>query len=58
MEIFKPLPFYSVSVVKLAVEPLNPAELPKVLTGLRKVRSPVCPPAQRALVCVCLLKSV
>jgi len=38
VEIFKPLSFYTVSVVKLAVEPLNPAELPKVLTGLRKIQ--------------------
>lgn len=38
MEIFKPLTFYSSSVIKLAVEPLNPSELPKVLTGLRKIQ--------------------
>lgn len=37
VEIFKPITFYNTSVVKLAVEPLNPSELPKVLTGLRKV---------------------
>jgi 116 kDa U5 small nuclear ribonucleoprotein component len=38
VEIFKPLTFYSSSVIKLAVEPLNPSELPKVLTGLRKIQ--------------------
>eukprot|EP01138_Halocafeteria_seosinensis_P015966 gb/GECG01016294.1/.p1 GENE.gb/GECG01016294.1/~~gb/GECG01016294.1/.p1 ORF type:complete len:994 (+),score=128.14 gb/GECG01016294.1/:1-2982(+) len=37
VSIFRPLPFDTVSVVKLAIEPLNPAELPKVLTGLRSV---------------------
>jgi U5 small nuclear ribonucleoprotein component len=35
--IFKPLNFNSLSVVKLAVEPLKPAELPKMLEGLRKI---------------------
>lgn len=42
VEIFKPFVFFSASVVKLAVEPLNPSELPKVLTGLRKVVSLHC----------------
>ena len=30
-EIFKPLAFNTCSTVKLAVEPLNPSELPKML---------------------------
>jgi 116 kDa U5 small nuclear ribonucleoprotein component len=34
---FSPLAFYTKSVVKVAIEPLNPAELPKMLEGLRKV---------------------
>jgi len=36
-EIFKPLKFNTASVVKIAVEPLNPSELPKMLDGLRKI---------------------
>lgn len=35
--IFKPLLFNTASVMKLAVEPLNPSELPKMLEGLRKI---------------------
>ncbi|CAJ0573309.1 unnamed protein product, partial [Mesorhabditis spiculigera] len=35
--IFRPLKFNTKSVVKLAVEPINPSELPKMLDGLRKV---------------------
>eukprot|EP01119_Soliformovum_irregulare_P021699 TRINITY_DN727_c0_g1_i1.p1 TRINITY_DN727_c0_g1~~TRINITY_DN727_c0_g1_i1.p1 ORF type:complete len:1003 (+),score=290.18 TRINITY_DN727_c0_g1_i1:336-3011(+) len=35
--IFKPLQFNTVSVVKVAVEPINPSELPKMLEGLRKI---------------------
>ncbi|CAB3403673.1 unnamed protein product [Caenorhabditis bovis] len=35
--IFRPLKFNTRSVVKLAVEPINPSELPKMLDGLRKV---------------------
>uniref|UniRef100_H2YSS5 116 kDa U5 small nuclear ribonucleoprotein component n=1 Tax=Ciona savignyi TaxID=51511 RepID=H2YSS5_CIOSA len=35
--IFKPLKFNTSSVVKIAVEPVNPSELPKMLDGLRKV---------------------
>eukprot|EP00940_MAST-03C_sp_MAST-3C-sp2_P001015 g1015.t1 len=35
--IFKPLEFDSISTVKVAVEPLKPSELPKMLNGLRKV---------------------
>uniref|UniRef100_A0A0N5AJ61 Tr-type G domain-containing protein n=1 Tax=Syphacia muris TaxID=451379 RepID=A0A0N5AJ61_9BILA len=35
--IFRPLKFNTKSVVKLAIEPVNPSELPKMLDGLRKV---------------------
>lgn len=35
--IFTPLKFNTTSVMKLAVEPLNPSELPKMLEGLRKI---------------------
>ncbi|CAM1330636.1 EFTUD2 (predicted) [Pycnogonum litorale] len=35
--IFKPLKFNTQSVMKIAVEPVNPSELPKMLDGLRKV---------------------
>ncbi len=35
--IFRPLKFYTTSVFKVAVEPVNPTELPKMLDGLRKV---------------------
>lgn len=35
--IFKPLKFNTQSIVKIAVEPVNPSELPKMLDGLRKV---------------------
>eukprot|EP00802_Teleaulax_amphioxeia_P003246 Tamp_03249.p1 GENE.Tamp_03249~~Tamp_03249.p1 ORF type:complete len:989 (-),score=348.22 Tamp_03249:779-3745(-) len=35
--IFRPLQHMTKSVVKLALEPLNPSELPKMLDGLRKV---------------------
>jgi len=34
--IFKPLKFNTKSVIKVAVEPVNPSELPKMLDGLRK----------------------
>ncbi len=33
----RPLKFNTQSVVKIAVEPVNPSELPKMLDGLRKV---------------------
>ena len=36
--IFKPLVHSAAPVMKLAVEPLNPAELPKMVEGLRKIR--------------------
>lgn len=35
--IFKPLSFNTKSVMKIAVEPLNPSELPKMVEGLRKI---------------------
>ena len=34
---FKRLDFMSESVIKIACEPLNPSELPKMLEGLRKI---------------------
>lgn len=36
-QIFRPLKFNTTSVIKIAVEPVNPSELPKMLDGLRKV---------------------
>ncbi|KAK9464868.1 P-loop containing nucleoside triphosphate hydrolase protein [Lipomyces arxii] len=35
--IFKPIKHFTQSVFKVAVEPVNPSELPKMLDGLRKV---------------------
>eukprot|EP01113_Clastostelium_recurvatum_P026831 TRINITY_DN3223_c0_g1_i2.p1 TRINITY_DN3223_c0_g1~~TRINITY_DN3223_c0_g1_i2.p1 ORF type:complete len:970 (+),score=181.67 TRINITY_DN3223_c0_g1_i2:91-2910(+) len=35
--IFRPLKFNTTSVMKVAVEPINPSELPKMLDGLRKI---------------------
>eukprot|EP01063_Lacrimia_lanifica_P035730 TRINITY_DN689_c0_g1_i1.p1 TRINITY_DN689_c0_g1~~TRINITY_DN689_c0_g1_i1.p1 ORF type:complete len:966 (+),score=430.56 TRINITY_DN689_c0_g1_i1:72-2969(+) len=35
--VFRPLSFSGTSVVKIAVEPLVPSELPKMIEGLRKV---------------------
>eukprot|EP01130_Rhizamoeba_saxonica_P017042 TRINITY_DN8076_c0_g1_i1.p1 TRINITY_DN8076_c0_g1~~TRINITY_DN8076_c0_g1_i1.p1 ORF type:complete len:985 (+),score=218.40 TRINITY_DN8076_c0_g1_i1:51-2957(+) len=35
--IFRPLQFCTTPVVKIAVEPLNPSELPKMLSGIRKI---------------------
>eukprot|EP01112_Ceratiomyxa_fruticulosa_P017874 TRINITY_DN5640_c0_g2_i1.p1 TRINITY_DN5640_c0_g2~~TRINITY_DN5640_c0_g2_i1.p1 ORF type:complete len:984 (-),score=223.83 TRINITY_DN5640_c0_g2_i1:93-3044(-) len=35
--IYRPLRFDTSSVVKIAVEPINPSELPKMLEGLRKI---------------------
>lgn len=35
--IFRPLKHMTQSVVKIAVEPVNPSELPKMLDGLRKI---------------------
>mmetsp|Transcript_3279 Transcript_3279/g.11891 ORF Transcript_3279/g.11891 Transcript_3279/m.11891 type:complete len:991 (-) Transcript_3279:75-3047(-) len=37
MYIFKPLEFNTRSVIKIATEPLNPSELPKMVDGLRKI---------------------
>ncbi|KAM4067274.1 elongation factor tu GTP binding domain-containing protein [Hirsutella rhossiliensis] len=36
--IFRPVTHFTQSVLKLAVEPVNPSELPKMLDGLRKVQ--------------------
>uniref|UniRef100_A0A0G4G840 Tr-type G domain-containing protein n=1 Tax=Chromera velia CCMP2878 TaxID=1169474 RepID=A0A0G4G840_9ALVE len=36
-EIFAPLKFNTASVIKIACEPLNPSELPKMLDGLRRI---------------------
>ena len=35
--IFRPLQFNTVSVFKVAIEPINPSELPRMLEGLRKI---------------------
>jgi U5 small nuclear ribonucleoprotein component len=35
--IFRPIKYTTKSVMKIAVEPINPSELPKLLDGLRKV---------------------
>lgn len=35
--IFRPLHHFTESVLKVAVEPVNPSELPKMLEGLRKI---------------------
>ncbi|KAJ4731396.1 elongation factor family protein [Rhynchospora pubera] len=35
--IFRPLKFNTLPVVKIAAEPLNPSELPKMVEGLRKI---------------------
>ncbi|KAN0040587.1 hypothetical protein ACTA71_008924 [Dictyostelium dimigraforme] len=35
--IFRPLHFITKSVCKVAIEPINPSELPKMLDGLRKI---------------------
>lgn len=37
LHIFKPIKQLTQSVLKVAVEPMNPSELPKMLEGLRKV---------------------
>lgn len=37
VHIFQPLQFQSQSVMKIATEPLNPSELPKMVEGLRKI---------------------
>lgn len=35
--IFKPLRFPTAATLKVAIEPVNPSELPKMLDGLRKI---------------------
>ncbi|EGS18878.1 116 kda u5 small nuclear ribonucleoprotein component-like protein [Thermochaetoides thermophila DSM 1495] len=35
--VFKPLSHFTESVLKVAVEPINPSELPKMLDGIRKI---------------------
>ncbi|KAI3394377.1 hypothetical protein diail_2843 [Diaporthe ilicicola] len=35
--IFKPVTHFTESVLKIAVEPINPSELPKMLDGIRKI---------------------
>ncbi|GLC44572.1 hypothetical protein PLESTB_001320500 [Pleodorina starrii] len=44
VHIFRPLQFQTRSTVKIAAEPLNPSELPKMVEGLRKVSKsyPLC----------------
>lgn len=37
LHILRPIKQFSQSVLKIAVEPMNPSELPKMLDGLRKV---------------------
>ncbi|KAK9842583.1 hypothetical protein WJX81_007484 [Elliptochloris bilobata] len=37
VHIFRPLAFQTQAVVKIAVEPLNPSELPKMVEGLRRI---------------------
>ena len=36
--IFRPINHFTESVLKIAVEPINPSELPKMLDGLRKIQ--------------------
>lgn len=35
--IFRPLKFNTLATMKVAIEPINPSELPKMLEGLRKI---------------------
>jgi U5 small nuclear ribonucleoprotein component len=37
VEIFRPLQYQTQAVIKVSIEPLQPAELPKMVDGLRKV---------------------
>lgn len=37
IHIFRPLHFQTQAVMKIACEPLNPSELPKMVEGLRKI---------------------
>jgi hypothetical protein len=50
VEVFRPLSFNTAAVIKLAVEPLNPAELPKMVEALRRVSKsyPLCTTKVRA----------
>merc|ERR1712013_586095 len=45
--IFRPLKFSTQSVIKIALEPVNPSELPKMLDGLRKVNKSYPPLSTR-----------
>ena len=54
--IFRPLKFNTCSAIKIAVEPHNPSELPKMLDGLRKVNKSY--PLLTTKVCVYLLNYV
>ncbi len=42
MHIFRPLRFSTVSVVKIATEPLNPSELPKMVRGAGSAPCSTC----------------
>jgi U5 small nuclear ribonucleoprotein component len=44
LEIMKPINFSTEACIKVACEPLNPSELPKMLEGLRKISKayPIC----------------
>lgn len=44
LDIFRPIDFGTEPVIKIACEPLNPSELPKMLDGLRKASKmyPLC----------------
>lgn len=37
VHVFRPLRFQTRSVMKIATEPLQPSELPKMVEGLRKI---------------------
>jgi U5 small nuclear ribonucleoprotein component len=37
VHVFRPLVFDNQSVIKIATEPLNPSDLPKMVEGLRKI---------------------
>ena len=41
VHIFRPLQFQTQSVVKIATEPLNPSELPKMVRALSRISWPV-----------------
>ena len=47
--IFRPLRFDTLAVVKIATEPLNPQDLPKMVEGLRKINK-----VTFECVCVCV----